>query len=125
MPEPRRRSGSVLLNTLLLVLGLGVLLLGWGLVTRFTASTTAPGRADEASPQAVPSVIQVEVRNGSGISGLAARTLTFLRNEGFDVVQVRSEEHTSELQSRGHLVCRLLLEKKNTNHGRAVCAGCM
>src|SRR5690625_2346046 len=25
---------------------------------------------------------------------------------------VRSEEHTSELQSRGHLVCRLLLEKK-------------
>src|SRR5690625_5627213 len=26
----------------------------------------------------------------------------------------RSEEHTSELQSRGHLVCRLLLDKKNT-----------
>src|SRR5690625_6783820 len=25
----------------------------------------------------------------------------------------RSEEHTSELQSRGHLVCRLLLENKN------------
>src|SRR5437870_11488050 len=28
-------------------------------------------------------------------------------------VYLRSEEHTSELQSRGHLVCRLLLEKKN------------
>src|SRR5205809_8108600 len=27
----------------------------------------------------------------------------------------RSEEHTSELQSRLHLVCRLLLEKKNTH----------
>src|SRR5207253_9532891 len=27
----------------------------------------------------------------------------------------RSEEHTSELQSRGHLVCRLLLEKKKRN----------
>src|SRR5690625_6112581 len=27
-------------------------------------------------------------------------------------VTLRSEEHTSELQSRGHLVCRLLLEKK-------------
>src|SRR5690625_6946218 len=27
----------------------------------------------------------------------------------------RSEEHTSELQSRGHLVCRLLLEKKNAS----------
>src|SRR5690625_6143214 len=29
------------------------------------------------------------------------------------VWSIRSEEHTSELQSRGHLVCRLLLEKKN------------
>src|SRR5205809_2734770 len=28
----------------------------------------------------------------------------------------RSEEHTSELQSRLHLVCRLLLEKKTTSH---------
>src|SRR5690625_6573783 len=28
----------------------------------------------------------------------------------------RSEEHTSELQSRGHLVCRLLLEKKKTKN---------
>src|SRR3712207_8856764 len=28
----------------------------------------------------------------------------------------RSEEHTSELQSRQYLVCRLLLEKKNTTH---------
>src|SRR2546422_6085895 len=28
----------------------------------------------------------------------------------------RSEEHTSELQSRLHLVCRLLLEKKKTNN---------
>src|SRR5690625_5781522 len=32
-----------------------------------------------------------------------------IRNAG------RSEEHTSELQSRGHLVCRLLLEKKNAS----------
>src|SRR5438034_7190366 len=35
---------------------------------------------------------------------------------------VRSEEHTSELQSHSDLVCRLLLEKKNTDdsgHGRA------
>src|SRR5690625_6822037 len=30
------------------------------------------------------------------------------------IIDDRSEEHTSELQSRGHLVCRLLLEKKKT-----------
>src|SRR5690625_6057941 len=29
-----------------------------------------------------------------------------------DLSPIRSEEHTSELQSRGHLVCRLLLEKR-------------
>src|SRR5690625_6783363 len=32
----------------------------------------------------------------------------------------RSEEHTSELQSRGHLVCRLLLEKKKTKERRYI-----
>src|SRR5258707_8230874 len=31
----------------------------------------------------------------------------------------RSEEHTSELQSRQYLVCRLLLEKKKTTHNSA------
>src|SRR3989442_5531112 len=31
-------------------------------------------------------------------------------------VPARSEEHTSELQSRPHLVCRLLLEKKKRRH---------
>src|SRR2546430_11485549 len=41
------------------------------------------------------------------------------------VVEVRSEEHTSELQSQSNLVCRLLLEKKkkcswHTLSGRAV-----
>src|SRR3712207_8054420 len=33
-------------------------------------------------------------------------------------VSVRSEEHTSELQSRQYLVCRLLLEKKNVDSPR-------
>src|SRR5687768_17948748 len=32
------------------------------------------------------------------------------------ILDERSEEHTSELQSRLHLVCRLLLEKKKTTH---------
>src|SRR5258708_18742159 len=32
----------------------------------------------------------------------------------------RSEEHTSELQSPDHLVCRLLLEKKKQNHSKNI-----
>src|SRR2546422_6241116 len=35
-----------------------------------------------------------------------------------EIVGGRSEEHTSELQSRLHLVCRLLLEKKKKKHIR-------
>src|SRR3712207_7659537 len=37
---------------------------------------------------------------------------------GSDAGRVRSEEHTSELQSRQYLVCRLLLEKKKNNKNR-------
>src|SRR2546422_8351864 len=40
--------------------------------------------------------------------------LHLLRDDQFETV-IRSEEHTSELQSRLHLVCRLLLEKKKTD----------
>src|SRR2546430_3933642 len=36
--------------------------------------------------------------------------------EVFPVVDARSEEHTSELQSQSNLVCRLLLEKKTHHH---------
>src|SRR5439155_24895563 len=44
---------------------------------------------------------------------LAAQGLSGRRAPSFSKGPVpRSEEHTSELQSRGHLVCRLLLEKK-------------
>src|SRR5207249_7817442 len=43
-----------------------------------------------------------------------SRTRTFLRN--LWIKAHRSEEHTSELQSRFDLVCRLLLEKKNVSN---------
>src|SRR5690625_6089077 len=36
-----------------------------------------------------------------------------------DILDQRSEEHTSELQSRGHIVCRLLLEKKKRSRERS------
>src|SRR5690625_5633518 len=40
------------------------------------------------------------------------RVMQDIKAQGAYAGVVRSEEHTSELQSRGHLVCRLLLEKK-------------
>src|SRR5690625_7115211 len=48
------------------------------------------------------------------LGGAAIRVGNFINSEivGSPTNVPRSEEHTSELQSRGHLVCRLLLEKK-------------
>src|SRR5690554_7075494 len=44
--------------------------------------------------------------------------------EGF-AYESRSEEHTSELQSRPHLVCRLLLEKKKEQSGGSTAHDCL
>src|SRR5439155_25412788 len=50
-------------------------------------------------------------RNDGALSAFAAE-IREAQNPSTSLTR-RSEEHTSELQSRGHLVCRLLLEKKN------------
>src|SRR5690554_7460437 len=52
-------------------------------------------------------------RKGEGPLGSIASTASKAGSSGrHRIWQIRSEEHTSELQSRPHLVCRLLLEKK-------------
>src|SRR2546429_2299138 len=52
-------------------------------------------------------------------NGLATASMKFPAREMCAVaIGMRSEEHTSELQSRLHLVCRLLLEKKNKSQNR-------
>src|SRR5699024_12440320 len=50
-----------------------------------------------------------KIHDTSGVTVLAKGGV---RLDGPEAVDVRSEEHTSELQSRFDLVCRLLLEKK-------------
>src|SRR3712207_8229920 len=67
--------------------------------------------------------VQVTDRGGGAVAGRARHALHGVGNRR-DLPQLvldslgdrrgRSEEHTSELQSRQYLVCRLLLEKKNT-----------
>src|SRR2546430_13283795 len=52
-----------------------------------------------------------------GISHLALSEAAFA--QGHAGHAVRSEEHTSELQSQSNLVCRLLLEKKNSPRARS------
>src|SRR3712207_8374816 len=68
-----------------------------------------PGVADGDAEQVRPLAVEV-------LDELERRGLLALQAELVDRVDQRdrrSEEHTSELQSRQYLVCRLLLEKKN------------
>src|SRR2546429_5358004 len=52
----------------------------------------------------------------SGERVCTARCIHWEIGDSKSTVSPRSEEHTSELQSRLHLVCRLLLEKKKKQH---------
>src|SRR3712207_7498650 len=55
----------------------------------------------------------------NGVLGVGLSVFPLLFGEGHagcPTVNFRSEEHTSELQSRQYLVCRLLLEKKKNKH---------
>src|SRR3989442_11405840 len=57
--------------------------------------------------------VRSRLRSVIGCSARSLRKIEFARNIALVCLKDnRSEEHTSELQSRPHLVCRLLLEKK-------------
>lgn len=86
------RLTNGLLNVALLALGLAVMVLLYALVTRSTGARSDPARASNPA-ELVGDIIQVEVRNGCGVDHLAARLTRFLRDRGFDVVEVG--DHTS------------------------------
>src|SRR5687768_16408872 len=88
-------------------------------VAHFHAVHSFPTRrsSDLSSAWTLVSIRRSEIaRAATGTAAASSRSATTARC-GVPVVLVaarpRSEEHTSELQSRLHLVCRLLLEKKN------------
>src|SRR2546422_2530620 len=72
--------------------------------TLFRSHGLAPKHAEGQRKDLVPIAIQVERHRADHDAAPVGR------------IDLRSEEHTSELQSRLHLVCRLLLEKKNTTN---------
>src|SRR5437870_10645145 len=74
-----------------------------------TRITTRTRLSKHDKPELV--LITVKAYDTEGVGSLLRRSVIH-----YVPVLSRSEEHTSELQSRGHLVCRLLLEKKNKRH---------
>src|SRR2546422_3915159 len=77
----------------------------WEVISVFVWTSTSPLSA---------STMRAAVRRPTRDSARTAIFSTFASTSFSSSFAVRSEEHTSELQSRLHLVCRLLLEKKKT-----------
>src|SRR3712207_8491582 len=69
-----------------------------------------------------PGAVHTRLHHSLGAYHLMCNAISELRSKGVEITtdeeigaKARSEEHTSELQSRQYLVCRLLLEKKTNN----------
>src|SRR3989442_4379771 len=82
----------------------------------FTLGTAVTSSSSVTRPMMLPALPE----SPKLMFAVVAPALTVTRLP--DVRQSRSEEHTSELQSRPHLVCRLLLEKKKTTRYTATYA---
>src|SRR2546422_4073002 len=79
------------------------------MIRRPPRSTLFPSRISSTPSKTTSSATGVdEIREGP------RRTRREQLERSVEGLTLRSEEHTSELQSRLHLVCRLLLEKKNS-----------
>src|SRR5690606_41384078 len=87
---------------------------------RRPGSTLFPTRrsSDLGHHEVEPGGVRPGAGGGDDLHRLAAlQRLRQRRQAPVDAAGDRSEEHTSELQSRENLVCRLLLEKKNDGRG--------
>src|SRR3712207_8165383 len=82
--------------------------------TLFRSRRRSGGLRQIGSWASQPSIPGVRARRQVAAPRGRSRTLAEFRLHESELL--RSEEHTSELQSRQYLVCRLLLEKKKSNH---------
>src|SRR3989442_9963921 len=83
--------------------------------TLFPYTTLFRSEKDLQAAKAVFFPFCSQDRTGKVVMYLGVKGIVYFELELDGATWGRSEEHTSELQSRPHLVCRLLLEKKKKN----------
>src|SRR2546427_7325654 len=88
----------------------------------FQAPTIVRMRPNAITAVAIPRIVSA-VRRRCRKRFLKASRRSFTAGPSLEFALVRSEEHTSELQSQSNLVCRLLLEKKKNLVHEHSCAG--
>jgi hypothetical protein len=99
------RFTNGLLNVALALGGLSVLVLLYALAMRTVFTSPNPERPASDTSDLVGEIIQVEVRNGAGVDHLAERTTQYLRDRGFDVVDVGN--HSSFDQEHSVIIDRI------------------
>ncbi len=92
MSTRKTASDRPRIHVALIVFGLAVAFVLIVLAVRTSSTSVDPYRANTATPL-VGEVIQVSIRNGCGVSSLAGEMTQYLRQHGFDVVEVGN--HTS------------------------------
>ena len=78
-------GSNLFLNSIIVLLGILIVFLTFSLVNRLSSSSS---EQKINNPGTASAVIQVEVLNGCGVSGVAEKFTDFLRKEKFDVVQM-------------------------------------
>ncbi len=82
----KRTTGSIFLNTIIFVLAGMILVMGWSIYQKLTTTEIINPSAGEI--RTADEIIQVEVLNGCGVTGIATTFTDFLRAHNFDVVNV-------------------------------------
>src|SRR5699024_11987073 len=94
-------SGVIMLLTIAVILGFGAIRISTGAITAGTLIAMIFYVIQLTQPIINLSTLVTDYKKAVGASSRI-----------YEIMEERSEEHTSELQSRFDLVCRLLLEKK-------------
>ncbi len=79
------KASNIFLNIIIVLLAGLIIFLSYSLFTKISALASGDDEEDENKS---PRIIQLEVMNGCGISGVAEKFTNYLRQNNFDVVQV-------------------------------------
>ena len=115
MSDKKKDSSGILINSLLGFSGLLCLILLIAFITRITYPRISAERVVK-DPVLISDIIQMDVRNGCGIPGLATKYTGSLRSFGFDVVETGNFDHFNVEHT--HIISR----RQNIEHARKLAA---
>src|SRR5205814_5819757 len=112
--QSQERGQTIALVALTIVTLLAMAALAIDVVTLYVAKGEVQRAADAAALVAAKGFVDSGVTSDPANTSLQTLAEN-MSTAGINAILPRSEEHTSELQSLRHLVCRLLLEKKKAS----------